>query len=442
MQLDPPTAVIDIARKLEQAGHDTWAVGGAVRDVLLGQPGGDWDLATSARPDEVRGLFRRTVPIGIEHGTVGVFGADGVLYEVTTFRRDVETTGRHAVVEFAHTIDEDLSRRDFTFNAIAWHPIHDEVRDPFHGLADLKSATLRTVGDPAARFAEDYLRVLRGLRFAGHFVLVPEPATWQALTAAVHQLSALSTERVREELLKVLSRTPHASIALDLYEKSGALEQLYPELHQLAALTAGAEGALWQQTLAGVDALPVSRPLLRLTALLHGIGMPAAASRDLRGGWRFTGHEVFGARKARELMQRLKASSADTEYVATLVAKQSDLFPPDAPDAGVRRWLLHVPPSLVRDLFRLRIALWRANPVDRGDKDLAGRWRHVHRILATHPPIDVGDLAIDGGDLKALGLPPGPRFGEILRELLDCVIDDPTLNDRTTLLAMVRESHT
>lgn len=440
MQLNPPRSVLEIAQKLDHAGHDVWAVGGAVRDALLGTAQVDWDLATSARPNEVQRLFRRTVPVGIDHGTVGVFGADGVLYEVTTFRRDVETTGRHAVVEFAHTIDEDLSRRDFTFNAIAWHPIHDEVRDPYHGLADLKAAVLRTVGEPADRFAEDYLRVLRGLRFAGHFVLEPEPATWTALTAAVPHLGALSAERVREELFKVLGRTPHASAALRLYERSGALGELYPELQQLAALRVGDEPAdFWRQTLASVDAIPPTRPLLRLAALLHAVGMPAAASRDLRGGWRFTGHEVFGARKAREIMERLKASNADTDRVAALVAKQSDLFPPDAPDAGVRRWLLHVPPELVPDLFRLRIALWRANPVARGDADLAGRWRHVRRVIASRPPLSTGDLAIDGDDLKGLGLPPGPRFGEILRELLDSVIDDPGLNDRKTLLRMARD---
>ncbi|HEX2167226.1 MAG TPA: CCA tRNA nucleotidyltransferase [Longimicrobiales bacterium] len=440
MQLKPPRSVLEIAQKLDHSGHDVWAVGGAVRDALLGTPHVDWDLATSARPHEVRRLFRRTVPIGIEHGTVGVFGSDGVLYEVTTFRRDIETTGRHAVVEFAHTIDEDLSRRDFTFNAIAWHPIHDEVRDPYHGLADLKAAVLRTVGDPAERFAEDYLRVLRGLRFAGHFVLDAEPATWSALTAAVAHLGDLSAERVREELFKVLGRTPHASAALRLYEKSGALSQLYPELQQLASLKVGDEpGEPWRRTLASVDAIPPSRPLLRMAALLHAVGMPAAASRDLRGGWRFTGHEVFGARKARELMQRLKASNSDTEHVTTLVARQSDLFPPDAPDSGVRRWLLHVPPALVPDLFRLRIALWRANPVARGDDDLAGRWRHVRRVIASRPPLTTAGLAIDGDDLKSLGLPPGPRYGEILRELLDCVVEDPSLNDRKTLMRMARD---
>lgn len=468
MQLNPPAAVTTIAQKLHKAGHDAWAVGGAVRDALLGLPVGDWDLATSARPEEVRRIFRRTVPVGIEHGTVGVLAADGVMYEVTTFRRDVETTGRHAVVEFAHTIDEDLARRDFTFNAIAWHPLHDEVRDPFDGLADLERATLRTVGEPKDRFAEDYLRVLRGLRFAGHFVLDVEPATWAALCEAVPRLSILSAERVREELFKVLGRTRHASAALRLYADSGVLAELYPELERLRGLDAvavdtGAAGAqaddtsadaavvegagaagvrtddAWLRTLRAVDALPVTRRTLRLAALLHAIGMPMAKAKDLRGGWRYVGHEPHGARNAEEVMKRLKASNADTERVVELIAKQSDLFPPDAPDSGVRRWLTHVPPSLVNDLFRLRIALWHANPVERGDRDLRERWTHVRRVLATNPPLTTGDLAIDGRDLKQIGMTPGPQFGEVLRDLLDRVIEDPSLNERDRLLEMARD---
>jgi tRNA nucleotidyltransferase (CCA-adding enzyme) len=442
MQLHPPPAVLDIAQKLDAAGHDVWAVGGAVRDGLLGHPGGDWDLATSARPDDVRTIFRRTVPLGIEHGTVGVHGRDGVLYEVTTFRRDVETFGRHAVVEFAHTIDEDLARRDFTFNAIAWHPVHDEIRDPYDGLGDLKRATLRTVGEPADRFAEDYLRVLRALRFAGHFVLEIEPATWSALRAAVPHTTMLSAERVREELYKVLTRTPHASAALKTYHAAGVLDVLYPELHALARMSEDAtepEHDFWQRTLTAVDAVPTARLRLRMAALLHALGVPAARTRDLRGGWRYVGHEQFGARKAEELMQRLKASNADTDRVATLVAKQSDLFPPDAPEGGIRRWLTHIPPDLVYDLFRLRIALWRAYPVERGDADLLARWSAARRVMASRPALNIGDLAIDGGDLKLLGLEPGPRYGEILRALLDRVIDNPDLNDRDTLTRLASE---
>jgi len=448
VQLNPPDAVRRITERLEKAGYSTWAVGGAVRDALLGHAGrsetsaSDWDLATRARPDEVRRIFRRTVPIGVEHGTVGVL-MDGVMYEVTTFRRDVETDGRHAVVQFADRIEDDLSRRDFTFNAIAWHPVTQEVLDPFHGLDDLRRGVLRTVGDPAERFAEDYLRVLRALRFAGHFSLEIEPATLRALEAATPMLTRLSAERVRDELWKVFTKTQHASVALKLYQSTGALRVLYPELEALVGLDQGPGHPLdaWTESLAAVDAVRKHRPLLRMIALVHKIGMPLARAPDLRGGVRYTGHEVDGARMAGALMQRLRASNAETERVAELVRKQSDLFPPDAPPAGIRRWLQHVPPRLVCDLFRLRFALWRAHPVPGGREDLCERWRKVHNVLLQHPVLETGGLAIDGADLKRLGFTPGPRFGEILRELLDRVIEEPDLNTRETLLDIVKTEY-
>ncbi len=447
LTLTPPDAVREIAKRLEGAGYATWAVGGAVRDALLGSaaPGphgpGDWDLATRARPQDVRRLFRRTIPIGIEHGTVGVLAKDGVLYEVTTFRRDVETFGRHAVVEFADTMEEDLSRRDFTFNALAWHPLTEELLDPFSGLDDLRSGVLRTVGEPADRFAEDYLRVLRALRFAGHFQLRIDPLTWTALSAATAQLAQLSAERIREELWKIFGKTRHASRALTLYAASGSLAVLFPELLPLTGLQqyeADTRDA-WEESLLAVDALPPARPLLRMTALLHKIGLPLARQRDLRGGWRYSGYESPSARQAEVIMRRLKASNADTARVVALIASQSLLPPPDAPPAGLRRWLLRVPPTLVRDLYRLRIALWRARPVKNGDRDLIERWRSIHKVLLSHPVLDTTGLAIDGQALKRLGLAPGPRFGEILRLLLDRVVEQPELNTEAQLLALVQE---
>lgn len=440
MDLNPPRAVREIARRLEDAGYETWAVGGAVRDAILGLPAGDWDLATRARPWEVRRLFRRTVPIGIEHGTVGVL-IGGALYEVTTFRRDVETFGRHATVEFADTIEEDLSRRDFTCNALAWHPLTGELRDPYLGLQDLQAGRLRTVGEPAERFAEDYLRVLRALRFAGHFELAIDPATWSALVAATPNLPRLSAERIREELWKIFTKTPRASRALSLYAASGALAVLIPELDRTVGMgveSAGLPLDAWARSLLAVDALPTTRPLLRMAALLHAVGMPAARTRDLRGGWRYTGHEAQGARIAEDIMRRLRSSNADTARVRRLVAHQSDFFPPDAPPAGVRRWLRDIGVDLVYDLFRLRCALCRAAGGGAGSADLVARWRKMHRILLEHPVLDTSGLAIDGRDLKALGLEPGPRFGEILRALVDAVIEDPTLNTRESLLEWVR----
>lgn len=440
MDLNPPRAVREIARRLEDAGYETWAVGGAVRDAILGLPAGDWDLATRARPWEVRRLFRRTVPIGIKHGTVGVL-IGGALYEVTTFRRDVETFGRHATVEFADTIEEDLSRRDFTCNALAWHPLTGELRDPYLGLQDLQAGRLRTVGEPAERFAEDYLRVLRALRFAGHFELAIDPATWSALVAATPNLPRLSAERIREELWKIFTKTPRASRALSLYAASGALAVLIPELDRTVGMgveSAGLPLDAWARSLLAVDALPTTRPLLRMAALLHAVGMPAARTRDLRGGWRYTGHEAQGARIAEDIMRRLRSSNADTARVRRLVAHQSDFFPPDAPPAGVRRWLRDIGVDLVYDLFRLRFALCRAGGGGAGSADLVARWRKMHRILLEHPVLDTSGLAIDGRDLKALGLEPGPRFGEILRALVDAVIEDPTLNTRESLLEWVR----
>lgn len=440
LELSPPRPVRRIARRLEEAGFSTWAVGGAVRDRVAGRAAGDWDLATRATPQEVMQLFRRTVPVGVEHGTVGVLEG-GRMYEVTTFRRDVETFGRRAVIAFADTVEEDLSRRDFTINALAWHPLTGELLDPFGGRRDLAEGVLRTVGNPADRFAEDYLRVLRALRFAGQFGLRIEPETWTALRDAVPHLSELSAERVREELVKTLTQSREASRSLDLYRDAGVLDTLYPELAALAGERPTADGDdLWTVTIRAVDAVPPHRVRVRLAALLHAIGMPPARTKDLRGGWRYTGHEVLGGRKAEDVMRRLKGSNADIERVTRLVRHQSDLFPPDAPDAGIRRWLRQIGPELVPDLFRLRFALWRGR--DPGavapPEDLLERCRKARRVMQARPALTTSDLAIGGAELKALGLPPGPRFGEILDALLERVTDDPALNRREPLLELVR----
>ena len=168
-RLEIPAEVLEIARTLEAAGYEAWCVGGALRDHLLGDPHSDIDFATSARPEDVRRLFRRTAAVGIKYGTVGVLDRNRVLHEVTTFRRDVTTDGRHAVVEYGVSLEEDLARRDFTINAIAYHPLRGEWRDPFGGADDLDRRVVRAVGDPAERFREDYLRILRAVRFAARF---------------------------------------------------------------------------------------------------------------------------------------------------------------------------------------------------------------------------------------------------------------------------------
>ena len=433
-ELDAPHEVHRIARRLQSAGYEAWAVGGGVRDALAGLHPGDWDLTTSAPPDRVRALFRRTVPVGIEHGTVGVLGKDGKLYEVTTFRRDVETDGRRARVVFSDRLEEDLERRDFTINAVAWNPVTGEIRDPHDGVGDLRAGLLRAVGDPEARFVEDRLRVLRALRFAGRFGLRVEPATWAAIRASADHLGRLSAERVREELYKVLAGPAPPSVALRLHAESGVLERLYPEIAATLGVPGPGEGDLWAHLLATVDALPRTRPTLRMAALLHDIGKAVAPGLPTEGA---PDHARVGAALARGVLKRLKASNAETDRVVHLVAQHTDVPVGEESDAELRRWVRRVGREHYRDLFRLRLAGCRAT--GRGGEALLRALRRVRGILASRPPLDVGELAIGGSELRSLGIPPGPRFGEILRELLERVTDDPALNTPERLSALASE---
>ena len=264
-----PEEVTAIARRLEEAGHEAWCVGGAVRDTLLGDVQKDFDLATSATPEQVQALFPRTVAVGVKYGTVGVLDRDRVLHEVTTFRHDVRTDGRHAEVAYGVSLEEDLARRDFTVNAIAYHPLRAEWRDPFAGAEDLERRRLRAVGDPAARFREDYLRVLRALRFAARLEFVIDPATWEAAAAAADGLGQLSAERVRDEWVKGLATTRSLRRLISLWRKSGAAAVWLPELWSAEELEA------WT----GPDA-PTRRDPVVLTALCcHG---PVAVLARLR----------------------------------------------------------------------------------------------------------------------------------------------------------------
>jgi tRNA nucleotidyltransferase (CCA-adding enzyme) len=408
IDLPAPAEVVGIVSRLESAGFETWAVGGAVRDALAGGHPLDWDLATAARPGDVRRLFRRTVPVGIAHGTVGVLGPSGRLYEVTTFRRDVETDGRHARVVFAATVEEDLARRDFTINALAWRPATSELRDPHGGAADLAARRLRTVGEAAERFREDRLRVLRALRFSGRFDLDVDPGLLRAAREAAPGLAHLSAERVREELLKALREVDPPSRALRLYGEVGALDVLYPEL----AGTADREPAL-----ALMDAVRHHRPLLRVAALLHPLG---AAGADA-------------------VVRRLRFSNADADRIVHLVGRSADLPAGDAPPAALRRWLRRVGRPFAADLLRLAAAGARAVGTADGRTAAARLARRLRGELRSGAPLAVGELAIGGDDLRDLGVRPGPALGGILRDLLERALDEPSVNTRDRLLELARE---
>ncbi len=432
--IDVPRAVRWIVARLEEEGYETWAVGGAVRDALRGRPSQDWDLATRAPPEEVRRIFPRTVPVGVEHGTVGVLTREGALYEVTTFRRDVETFGRHAVVAFAETLEEDLQRRDFTINALAWHPLREELRDPHGGARDLQVRVLRTVGDPADRFAEDYLRVLRALRFAGRFGLEITGETWRALRDAASQLGILSPERIREELWKVLSGDPTPGRTLELYRRSGALAVSYPELARVAG--AGAEGAPeWTHTLSVVGEILPHRTSLRVAVLLGDLGTPAPTEEDpplprSHGPARDV-NRLRAMVRAAALLMRLRHSNLQVETISGLVGAGPELPSEEGHPAEVRRWLSRVGRERVPDLVRWAAAearMERGKGGEAGRSDVVASWHRIRAAARSGHPLTVGDLAVNGRDLIRLGLRPGPQFGDILEVLLERVLHEPGKN--------------
>ena len=448
-ELPAPGAVRWIARTLEEAGFETWTVGGAVRDALRGAPSEDWDLATRATPAEVQALFRRTVPVGVAHGTVGVLAGSGVLYEVTTFRRDVETTGRHAVVAFSDSLDEDLARRDFTINAVAWHPLRRSLRDPHDGRADLRRGLLRTVGDPGARFREDYLRILRALRFAGRFGLRIEAETWRSLTRAVERTRDLSPERVRDEMERILGGEGPPSGALGLYAAAGVLRVLYPELASLVGLPRGATGDWFSHSLRTVDLLPLPRTGhtgRRWAALLQAVG-EAEKLRGQDGEERDPGERT--RRRCTALLERLRASNAMTRDTAHRSAWI--LRPPAGGAAGeeLRRWLAAAGREVLPDLLRLWIASARADEARGGAPgEAGGRWPARGELAMLIPrlrstarsgvPLTVRELALSGRDLIRMGLTPGPRFGELLECLLERTLGDPSLNEPGALAREAR----
>jgi hypothetical protein len=360
-------------------------VGGAVRDNLLGLENKDFDMATAARPEEIRRLFRRSIPIGVEHGTIAVLDRHRQPHEVTTFRQDVKTDGRHAVVEFGVSLDVDLSRRDFTINAIAYHPLKHEWRDPFDGNGDLGVGVIRAVGEPERRFQEDYLRILRALRFAARFQFVIENATWEAAKANVAGLPHLSAERVRDEWLKGLDGARHPSELVDLWAAAGGLRAWLPEIVE------------------GREAVDRFEPR-------DAVLMTAYLSEDPEA-----------------TLRRLRCSNAEIER-GWMVGEHRDAYPdPEAP-VEVRRWMSDAGRA-VDDLVTIAKAEGHG----------ARLAEAVKAIRAAGAPLTVGDLAVKGADLMDAGVPEGPKMGETLRSLLERVLEDPSLNTREQLLGVVAE---
>jgi len=380
-RLEIPREVLNIAKKLEDAGYETWCVGGAIRDALLGAPHNDFDLTTAAPPAEVQKLFKRTVPVGIEHGTVAVLDTQNTPHEVTTFRKDIKTDGRHATVEFGVSLIDDLARRDFTINSIAYHPMKHEWRDPFDGAADLEKKTIRSVGDANWRFQEDYLRILRALRFSARFEFRIQARTLEAAKANAQGLGQLSAERVHDEWFKGIQTAVRVSKLLELWMDVGAARIWLPEISRD-----------WSKVKRQLDKLP--RDPVLITAFL--------------------------ATDAASLLIRLKCANRDIER-GRAIGKFRDSYPDTKSAAVMRYWLSQVG-EYADDLLALAPE---------------GVVKAVTAIRATNPPLGLKDLAVRGDDLIAAGVRPGPDVGEVLKRLLGEVLDDLAKNTKEYLLSRV-----
>src|SRR5262245_12094874 len=440
-KLTPPRTVLEIAARLEESGFEAWCVGGAVRDALLGHPHLDWDLATSATPPQVRALFgaRRTIPVGIDFGTVGVLDPEGTMHEVTTFRRDVKTDGRHAEVEFGVSLDDDLARRDFTINAIAYSPSKDELRDPFGGRADLDRRVVRAVGDAEARMREDRLRALRAIRFAARFEFGIEPTTFAAIRSSAPLLDLLSAERVKQELEKTMDQVRRPSQALSLWAETGALATLVPSLASIDA-----------HTIAALDCLampgPERRPQRRRNRLaLLFLELPDDKRSAALSALKFSRQETSWIS---QLGAAWRSAGAEMEAVARGVG-QGD-------DRRVRPWVSRIGRLHIGAFLRVASALWYARARDERSRnaipemderrvagaaprseDMRSRVQSLYRRMlrsAFRDPLTISDLAIDGEDLQREGIRPGPLLGKILNALLERVLEDPSRNTADWLL--------
>ncbi len=418
-RLDIPADVLEIARVLEGAGYAAWCVGGAIRDTLLGEPNTDYDIATSATPDLVQQLFQHTVAVGERFGTVAV-RTRRRHHEVTTFRQDVATDGRHATVAFGVSLEDDLARRDFTINAIAYHPLRHEWRDPFSGARDLEGRVIRAVGDAERRFREDYLRILRAIRFAARFGFEIDPPTWDAMRTTADGLSQLSAERVREEWFKGLRTARDLYRLLELWTASGAAHVWLPEL--LSERPVGAMPRTSPQPASPVPRHPhVGRLPERAAALAALVGK--WQSEMPRDPVLLT---TLLCLDPVAVLVRLKASNAEIARATAMLTGPSE--PAGTGQIEVRRWMAAVGDAaddlaLFWQLRHGAPALWE--PVMRG-------------IRERGEPLTRRQLAISGTDLQRLGIPAGPQMGSTLDHLLALVVDDPSLNRREILLARVR----
>jgi tRNA nucleotidyltransferase (CCA-adding enzyme) len=434
-----------IARTLNDAGFECYLVGGSVRDLLLGGDAFDYDFATNALPDKVMGLFRRVVPTGIKHGTVSVLlGARQ--YEITTYRADgVYEDGRHPEsVRFSKTLEEDVARRDFTINGIAFDVLKNDIIDYPGGLEDIERKIIRTIGDPLARFGEDGLRPFRACRFAAKLRFVIEEATFAAIGKTLDIAAQVSMERVRDELMKLLE-AHEPSIGFEYMRESGLMKVFLPELAACYGLKQNKYHMydIYYHSLYSADAAPSGEPVIRLSALLHDLGKVPVRQEGPDGDSTFYNHEVVGTRMARRILKRLKFSNEESAKVTNLVSNHMFHYTDEWTDGAVRRFMRKVGLENLDDLIQLRLADRRGNGMRDGiPQPIRELRKRIEKIIEAENAITVRDLEIDGyAIMEEFKVKPGPLIGAILNELLEIVLDHPEVNERAQLIERAREIH-
>jgi len=441
MKIIIPKNVNYILSKLMCNGYEAYIVGGSVRDSLLNKIPKDFDIATNAVPSEVMWIFDHTIPTGLIHGTVTVI-INSEHFEITTYRIDGEyEDNRHpSKVTFTSSLEKDLSRRDFTINAMAYG-VNDILQDPFHGLIDLEKQLIRTVGNADLRFNEDALRMLRAVRFSCQLNYKIEKETLASITKNSHLLKHISKERIRDELCKILLSTV-PSHGIRILQSTNLLEHILPEIIPCIGFNQHHpyhDKDVYEHTLSVLDNTP-SKLILRLAALLHDISKPDCFTLDEKGTGHFYTHEIKSAKASENILKALKFDN-NTIKTVTLLIKEHMTKSTPLNSSSIKRYINRVGIENLEDLFQLQVAdIKGLKPTD--DFNVIFEINNmITKILQEKQPLKAKDLAIDGKDLIKLGYEPGKELGELLRLLLEQVIENPKLNTREDLLTIVKSRH-
>lgn len=441
MRIQLPDKVDRIIRTLMAAGYEAYAVGGCVRDSVMGRSPNDWDITTSAKPEEVKRLFSRTIDTGIKHGTVTIM-LDKEGFEVTTYRIDgVYEDGRHPrEVTFTASLEEDLKRRDFTINAMAYNEETGLV-DIFGGMQDIEQGVIRCVGDAEERFTEDALRMLRAVRFSAQLGYRIEEATKSAIRKLAPNLKQISAERIQAELVKLVT-SPHPDYLRTAYE-TGITRQVLPEF-DLCMETAQNNPhhcySVGEHILHSMQEIAPDK-ILRLGMLFHDIGKSQTLTVDEEGVTHNKGHAEVGERMAKEILSRMKFDNHTIDKVSRIVRYHDQKIEPTS--AGVRRAINR----MGEDIFPMLFAVRRADICAQSDylrEEKLGKAQYIEELYSEicrkQECRSLKDLAVTGKDLIALGVPPGREIGALLQELLELVLEDPERNVREELLSHVRSN--